>query len=73
MSFFLLKNKETGFSVFEHVEIRHADFAVEMVDEIEESHIPKVRSTLRITLKKTIMQNLEINELDKNMIFDKTL
>lgn len=54
MSFFLLKKKETKFNVFEHVEIRHADFVVEMLDEIEESHIPKVRSTPRITFKKLL-------------------
>ena len=44
-----------------------------MVDEIEESQTPIVRSRPRITLRETIMQNLEINELDKNIIFDRTL
>ena len=54
---------------FGHVERRPIDSVVRRVDQIEDSQITRGRGRPR----KTIRKDLEINELDQNMVYDRTL
>jgi hypothetical protein len=58
---------------FGHVERRPVDFEVRRVDKMEGSQITRGRGRRRKTIKETIKKDLEINELDKNMVYDRTL
>jgi len=54
---------------FGHVERRPVDAVVRRVYQMEESQVKRGRRRP----KKTIRKNLEVNELDPNMVFDRTL
>jgi len=54
---------------FGHVERRPIDSVVRRVDQIEDSQITRGRGRPR----KTIRKYFEINELDRNKVYDRTL
>jgi len=56
---------------FGHVERRPIDAVVRRVYQLEESHIKRGRGRPRKTIRKTIRKDLEVNELNSNMIYDK--
>ena len=49
------------------------DFIIRRVDQIEGSQITRGRGRPRKTIRETIRKDLEINELEKDMVFDRTL
>jgi hypothetical protein len=49
------------------------DYVVRKVDQIERSQVTRVRGRPRKTIRETIRKGLEINELEKDMVFDRTL
>ena len=55
---------------FGHVERRPV---VKRIDQMEDSQITRGRGRPRKTIRGTIMKNLEINELDPNKVYDRTL
>jgi hypothetical protein len=58
---------------FEHVERRIVDFVARRVNQMEGSRITRGVGRPRKTIRKTVRNDLEINELEKDMIFDRTL
>ena len=58
---------------FGHVERRPVDAVVRRVDQMEESQIKRGRGRPRKTIRETIKKDLEVNELDPNMVHDRTL
>ena len=58
---------------FGHVEIRPVDADVRIVDQIEESQVKRGRGRPRKTIRETIRKDLKVNELDPNMVYDRTL
>ena len=58
---------------FGHVERRHVDAVVRRVDQMEESQVKRGRGRLRKTIRETIIKDLEVNELDPNLVYDRTL
>jgi len=60
---------------FGHVERRLVDAVVRRVDQMEESQvkIKRGRARPRKTIKETIRKDLEVNEVDPNMVNDRTL
>jgi len=64
---------ETRFRWFVHVERRPMDYVVRRVDQVKGSQITRGRVRPRKTIRETIKKDLEINELEKNMIFNRTL
>ena len=67
------KMVETRLRWFAHVERRPMDSAVRRVDQMEGSQITRGRGRPRKTMRETIRKDLEINELEKDMVFDRTL
>lgn len=57
---------------FGHLEIRHVDFVVSIIDQIEKSQITRIKERLK-KLREIINKYLEINNFDRIMILDKTL
>ena len=57
---------------FVHVERRPVD-AVVRVDHMEESQVKRGKGRPKKTIRETIRKDLEVNELDANMVFDRTL
>jgi hypothetical protein len=58
---------------FEHVERRLVDAVVRRVDQMEESQVKKGRGRPGKIIRKTIRKDLEVNELDPNLIYNRTL
>ena len=58
---------------FGHVERRPVDAVVRRVNQMEESQIKRGRGRPKKTIRETIRKDLEFNELDPNMVFDRTL
>jgi len=58
---------------FRHVERRHANSVVRRVDQMEGSQITRGRGRPRKTIRETIKKDLDVNELERNMVFDRTL
>ena len=60
---------------FGHVERRpvDVDVVVRRVDQMEESQIEGGRARPRKAIRGTIRKDLEVNELDPNMVCDRTL
>ena len=56
---------------FGHVERRPVDAVVRRVDQMEDSHVKRGRP--RKTIRETIRNDLEVNELDPNLVYDRTL
>ena len=51
----------------------HVDVVVRRVDQMEESHFKRGRGRPKKIIRETIMKDLEVNELDSNFVYDKTL
>ena len=49
------------------------DAIVRRVDQMEESHVKRGRGRPKKTIRETIRKDLEVNELDSNLVFDRTL
>jgi len=64
--------EENRFRWFGHVERNPVDSIVRRVDQIEESYYKRYRKTWK-NYKKTIMKDLQSNELDLNMVYDRTI
>ena len=64
---------ENGLRWFGHVERRPVDAVVRRVDQMEESHVKRGRGRPKKTIKETIRKDLEVNELDSNLVYDRTL
>jgi len=58
---------------FGHVERRPVDAVVRRVDKMEESQVKRGRGRPRKTIRETIRKDLEVNELNPNMVYDRTL
>jgi len=58
---------------FGHVERRPVDVVLRRVDQIEESQVKRGRGRPRKTIRETIRKDLEVNELDPNLVYDRTL
>jgi len=58
---------------FGHVERRPVDAVLRRVDQMEESHVKRGRGRPRKTIRETIRKDLEVNELDPNLVYDRTL
>jgi len=58
---------------FEHVERRPVDVVVRRVDQMEENHVKRGRGRPKKTIRETIRKDLEVNELDSNLVYDRTL
>jgi len=58
---------------FEQVERRPVDAVVRRVDQMEESQVRRGRGRTRKTIRETIRKDLEVNELDPNLVFNRTL
>jgi len=58
---------------FGHVERRPVDVVVRRVDQMEESQVRRGIGRPRKTIRETIKKDLEVNELDPNLVYDRTL
>jgi hypothetical protein len=58
---------------FGHIERRPVDAVVRRIDQMEESHVKRGRGRPKKTIRETIRKDLEVNELNPNMVFDRTL
>jgi len=58
---------------FWHVERRPVDSVARRVDQMEDSQIARGRGRPRKTIRETIKKDLEVNELDPNLVYDRTL
>ena len=56
-----------------YMERRPVDFVVRRVDQMEDSQIARSRGRPRKTIRETTKKDLDINELDRDMIHDRTL
>jgi len=64
---------ETRLWWFGHIERRLVDYVVRIVNQMEGSQITRGRGRPRKTIREAIRKDLEINELEKDMVFDRTL
>jgi len=64
---------ENRFRWFGHVERRPVDAVVRRVDQMEESHVKRGRGRPRKTIRETIRNDLDVNELDPNLVYNRTL
>jgi len=67
------KMVETRLWWFGHVERRPVDVVVRRRDQMEGCQITRGRGRPRKTIRETIKKDLKINELEKDMVFDRTL
>jgi hypothetical protein len=58
---------------FGHVERRPVDVIVRRVYQMEESQVRSGRGRPRKTIRETIRKDLEVNELDPNLVYNRTL
>ena len=58
---------------FKHVERRPVDAVVRRVDQIEKSHVKRGRGRPKKTIRETNRKDLEVNKLDSNLVYDRTL
>ncbi|KEH27128.1 hypothetical protein MTR_6g086840 [Medicago truncatula] len=52
---------------------RPEDVVIRRVDQMEESQVKRGRERPRKTIRETIRKDLEVNELDPNLVYDRTL
>ena len=57
----------------EHIERRPVDSVVKIVDQMDDSQIARGIGRPRKTIRETIKKNVEINEFDRNVVYDRTL
>jgi len=55
------------------VERRPVDAVVRRVDQMEESHVKRGRGRPKKIIREIIRKDLEVNELDSNLVYDRTL
>lgn len=67
------KRVETRLRLFELVERKLVDYLVRRVDQTEDNHIPRGRGRPIKAIRETIKIDIGINELDRNMVYDRTL
>ena len=58
---------------FGHVERRPVYVVVRRVDQMEESQVKRGKGRPRKTIRETIRKDLEVNELNPNLVYDRTL
>jgi len=58
---------------FGHVKRRLVDTVVRRVDQMEENQAKRGSVRPRKTIRETIRKDLEVNELDPNLVYDRTL
>jgi len=58
---------------FGHVERRPINVVVRRVDQMEESQVKRGRGRPKKTIREAIRKDLEVNELDPNLIYDRIL
>ena len=58
---------------FGHVERRPVDAVVRRVDQMEEGQVRRGRKRHKKTIRETIRNDLEDNELDPNLVYDRIL
>jgi len=58
---------------FGHIQRRPVDVVVRRVDHMEVCQIKGGRGRSRKTIRETIRKDLEVNELDPKMVYDRTL
>jgi hypothetical protein len=51
----------------------YPSLVIRRVDAMEDSQITRGRGRPRKTIRETIRKDLEINDLDQNMVYDRTL
>lgn len=61
---------ENRLRLFEHVERRPIDFIVRRVDQMERMQTIRERGRPRKTIKEIIKKDLDINDLNRSMVFD---
>ena len=66
----LVENRLRWFGL---VERRPVDAVIRRVDQTEESLVKRCRVRPRKTIRETIRKDLEVNELDPNLVYDRTL
>ena len=66
----LVENRHRWFGQVERIPV---DAVVRRVYQMEESQVKRGRASPKKTIKETIRKDLEVNELDPNLIYDKTL
>ena len=64
---------ENRFRCFGHVERRPVEAVIRKVDQMEESQVKRGKGRPRKTIRKVIRKDLEVNELDPNLVYDRTL
>ena len=64
---------ENSLRWFRHVGTKPLNYVVRMVDQMEDCHTTRGRRIPRKTIREDIKKELDINELDLNMIYDKIL
>lgn len=69
----VVKMVETRLWWFGHIERRLVNFVVSITDKMEGSQVTRGSGKLRKTIREAIRKNLEINELEKDIVFDKRL
>jgi hypothetical protein len=62
---------ETRLRWFGHVERRHVNYVVRRIDQMESSQITRGKRRPRKTIRESTKKDLEINELDRNMVYDR--
>jgi len=67
------KLEENRLRWFGHVERRPVDVVVRRVYHMKKSQVKRGRGRPKKTIRETIRKDLEVNELDPNMVFDRTL
>ncbi|KAL5166585.1 hypothetical protein HKD37_18G051517 [Glycine soja] len=58
---------------FEHVERRPVDSVVRRVDQMERRQTIRGRGRPKKTIREVIKKDLELNDLDRSMVLDRTL
>jgi len=58
---------------FGHAKRRHVNYVIRRIYQMKDSQITRERGRTRKTIRKTIKRDLEINDLDRNMVYDRTL
>jgi len=67
------KSVENRLRWFGHVKRRPVDAVVRRIDQMEKSHVKRGKGRPKKTIRETIRKDLEVNELDSNLVYDRTL
>lgn len=58
---------------FRHVESKHVDSVIKRVDQMKRSQTTKDKGRSKKVIKEVIKKDLEVNDLDRNIVLDRTL